>query len=361
MAPITNKKTIFAEVPSGVPEPGKTLKLVEDKIDLEAELKEGQILVKTLSLSLDPYLRGRMRPAGTKSYVPPFELGQPIANFGTGEARPVPHLSPDDRQLTALSPQVLKSANASIKQGQHVYGSFPFAEYNVFSKEEASRLRILENKEGLPWTTWVGAAGMPGQTAWHGLRAIGKPQKGETIFVSGAMGAVGQMVISIAHKLGLKVIASAGSDEKVELLKKEFKVEVAFNYKTVDTEKILSENPFQIYWDNVAGPTFEAVLNTIEPRGRIIGCVAKQHSNDYNGQPYGIKNIFQVVSKELLYQGFIVLNHPIEAFYDEVPKWIASGEVTKPKEHIYKGLDNGESFNDLFTGANFGKAVISLE
>ncbi|GAA5878851.1 hypothetical protein JCM1840_000735 [Sporobolomyces johnsonii] len=346
MAPITNKKTIFAEVPSGVPVPGKTLKLVEDKIDLDAGLKEGEILVKTLSLSLDPYLRGRMRPAGTKSYVPAFEIGQPIANFGTGE--------------------VLKSANASIKQGQHVYGSFPFAEYNVFSKEEASQLRILENKEGLPWTTWVGAAGMPGQTAWHGLRAIGKPQKGETIFVSGAMGAVGQMVISIAHKLGLKVIASAGSDEKVELLKKEFKVEVAFNYKTSDTEKILSENPFQIYWDNVAGPTFEAVLNTIEPRGRIIGCGAMCvrpffPTNDYNGQPYGIKNIFQVVSKELLYQGFIVLNHPIDAFYDEVPKWIASGEVAKPKEHIYKGLDNGESFNDLFTGANIGKAVISLE
>lgn len=120
---------------------------------------------------------------------------------------------------------------ATVQPGTLVYGTFDFSEYVVFDAEAVKALRPFDNKEQLPLSTWVGAAGMPGQTAAVGLSQIGKPQKGETIFVSSASGAVGQMVIALAHRVGLKVIAAAGSDEKVEILKSKLGVEFAFNYK----------------------------------------------------------------------------------------------------------------------------------
>ncbi|GAA6006453.1 hypothetical protein JCM10207_004939 [Rhodosporidiobolus poonsookiae] len=339
---VPNPTVIFNSIPKGYPKPGETLKKVDKEIDLDASLDAGSVLVKLVCLSLDPYLRGRMREEGTESYVPAFKLGEPIVNFGVGK--------------------VVKSANEKYKEGQHLYGSFPFQHYAVVSKDQADSLRLLENKEGLPWTTWVGAAGMPGQTAWWGMREIGKPQKGETVFVSGATGPVGQVTIGLARAAGAKVIGSAGSDEKVKFLKEELGVDVAFNYKKEDTKEVLQRykkehGGFHVYVDNVAGPTLEAVLETIEKRGRLVQIGA---INDYSGQPYGIRNIFQIVAKELKAEGFIILNHDISPFYDEVPQLIADGKV-KTKEHIYHGLDNGESFGDLFTGANFGKAVISLE
>ncbi|GAA5969306.1 hypothetical protein JCM11641_007545 [Rhodosporidiobolus odoratus] len=343
MPSVANQTVIFNEVPEGLPQPGKTLKKVEEQIDLDASLESGSILVKVKCLSLDPYLRGRMRAPGIESYVPEFPLGKVIQNFGIGE--------------------VLKSENDKFSKGQHLYGSFSFQQYSVVPKAEADTLRIIENKEGLEWTTWVGAAGMPGQTAWWGMEKIGKPQKGETVFVSGATGPVGQVTIGLAHRAGAKVIASAGSDEKVKYLKEELGVEVAFNYKKEDTKAVLQkykkeQGGYQIFVDNVAGPTLEAVLKTIEKQGRLVQIGA---INDYNGEPYGIKNIFQIVAKELKVEGFIILNHDVSAFYDSVPKWLADGSLPKPKEHVYKGLDDGQSFLDLFTGANFGKAVISLE
>lgn len=241
-----------------------------------------------------------------------------------------------------------------------MYGTHQFAEYQTFTSDELKALKVLENKEKLPWTTWVGAAGMPGLSAFYGLHDIGRPEKGQTIFVSGASGAVGQMVINLAHRAGLKVIASAGADEKVEFLRNELNVEVAFNYKKEDTAKILSEHPFQLYFDNVGGETLEAVLNHIEPRGVLIEC---GQISAYNGDGHPIPNTFQIVAKQLRMEGFIILQSPVdtEAFYKFVPGAIADGSLKKPKEHVVKGLDQGEAFVDLLTGGNFGKSVISFE
>ncbi|GAA6031878.1 hypothetical protein JCM8097_003315 [Rhodosporidiobolus ruineniae] len=340
---VANPIVIYAAHPKELPVPGETLKKEDREIDLDASLEDGAVLLKLKVLSLDPYMRGRMRPAEIESYVPAFELNKPIQNFGVGE--------------------VVKSNNSKFKEGQHLYGTFEFSHYVVVPKAQADSLRILENKEGLPWTTWVGAAGMPGQTAWWGINKIGQPQKGETVFVSGATGPVGQVCIGLAHARGAKVIASAGSDEKVKFLKEHLKVEVAFNYKTEDTKEVLQKykkehGGFQVYVDNVAGPVLESVLDTIEKQGRLVQIGA---INDYNGKPYGIKNIFQIVAKELKVEGFIILNHDINPFYDEIPKLLADGTLPPPKEHVYKGLDDGASFLDLFKGGNFGKAVISLE
>ncbi|GAA5877118.1 hypothetical protein JCM16303_006173 [Sporobolomyces ruberrimus] len=321
------------------PVPGEHTKLATGEIDLDQSLENGSILVKTKVLSLDPYQRSRLRNPGTKSYVPEFELNKPLTNFGVGE--------------------VIKAGEgATAKKGDLVYGNFDFAEYVVFPKEAASQLRIFDNKEKLPLSTWVGAAGMPGQTAYVGLRDIGKPKKGETIFVSSASGAVGQMVIGLAHKAGLKVIAAAGSDEKVKLLQDTFKVEHAFNYKTTDIKEYLSQHEYQLFWDNVAGETLEAVLQTIQTRGRIIGCGA---ASSYNSSDNGVKGMFNVVAKELHYEGFIVLNRDIGSFYDEIPSAISKGELIKPVEHITKGLDNGEAFLELLQGGNVGKSVVVFE
>ncbi|BGP36551.1 hypothetical protein JCM10449v2_000452 [Rhodotorula kratochvilovae] len=342
------EQVVFNSIPKGKPVPGETLKKVTKELDLDAPLQDGEVLLKTLTLSLDPYLRGRMRDEGIDSYVPAFKVGAPIANFGVGE--------------------VLNSSNPKFKKGDHVYGSLEFATYQVISKDAANGLAVLENKEGLPWTTWVGAAGMPGQTAWWGVEKIAKVKKGDTVFVSGAMGPVGQVTIGLAHRLGAKVIASAGSEEKVKFLRETYGVERAFNYKTEDPNKVLGDwakenGPFTVYVDNTAGPQLEAALAHIAKGGRIVAIGAV---NDYNGNPYGIKNVFHVVAKELKYEGFIILNHMtpenLKAFYDEVPKYLADGSIPV-KEHVFKGLDNGESFATLFDqdNSNFGKAVISLE
>jgi NADPH-dependent curcumin reductase CurA len=178
MASIQNSAVIFAEIPSGNLEAGKHIKYVKDRtIDLDTVNTQGGIVIKNLVISIDPYMRGRMRPSETKSYSPPFELNQPLTNFFVGK--------------------IVKSDNNIYIVSQLVYGSGGYEEYTVYLKEQTKALRILSDEDlklGLPLTTWVGAAGMPGQTACYGLYYIGEPKKGETIFVTGASGAVGQIV-----------------------------------------------------------------------------------------------------------------------------------------------------------------------
>jgi NADPH-dependent curcumin reductase CurA len=178
MAPIQNAAVIFAEIPTGYPEVGKHIKYVKDRtIDLETVDTQGGIVTKNLVISIDPYMRGRMRSAEKKSYSQPFALDQPLSNFFVGK--------------------IVKSDNSKFQTGQYVYGFANYEEYTVHSQAQTEALRIISEQElklGLPLTTWVGAAGMPGQTAYHGFYHIGEPKKGETIFITGASGAVGQIV-----------------------------------------------------------------------------------------------------------------------------------------------------------------------
>ena len=175
---IRNAAVIFSQIPGGHPEAGKHIKYVEDRtIDLDNVNIQGGVVTKNLVVSIDPYMRGRMRSAEKKSYSPAFELNQPLTNFIVGK--------------------VIKSDNDKYKVGQLAYGFGGYEEYTVHPKDQAESLRILTGEQlklGLPLTTWVGAAGMPGQTAYHGFYNIGAPKKGETIFVTGAAGAVGQIV-----------------------------------------------------------------------------------------------------------------------------------------------------------------------
>ncbi|GAW02123.1 NAD P-binding protein [Lentinula edodes] len=323
MAPITNGRLIFKEIPSGYPVPGKTTVYdTSSTIDLENESLKGSILVKTLVLSVDPYLRGKMRALERESYTPPFSIDEPLYNYGVGK--------------------VVRSENPAFKAGDHVYGMLDFAEY--FIPKDITKLKVIVRPEPtLPYSVYVGAAGMPGQTSYYGWKEYAKPKAGEIIFVSTAAGPVGSLVVQLAKQDGLKVIASAGSDEKVKFCK-EIGADVAFNYKTTNTADVLAkEGPINIYWDNVGGPTLEAAIGNSALHGRIIICGFITQYNDE--EPYGIKTMRNVLANRLSINGLLVFDHQeryLDEFYEVVPKKLASGEF-KYTEDITRGLDKGGS------------------
>ncbi|KAF8530097.1 NAD-P-binding protein [Hysterangium stoloniferum] len=347
MPEITNPRLLFNEYcSSGYPIPGKTtLYDNTQKIDLDRSLNGG-VLLKVLVLSVDPYQRGRMRPPvpGMGGYANPFKIGEPLINFGVAI--------------------VLRSEDPKVKVGDHVYGLFAYQAYIVLPS--ASGLRVLENKEKLPWSVYVGTAGMPGQTAFLGWKEFSKAQKGETVFVTTAGGPVGSAVVQIAKSEGLKVIASAGSNDKVAFVK-ELGADVAFNYKTQDTSKILEElgHGIDIYWDNVGGEVLEIAIDALNTHGRVINCGSISGYNSETGVGYGIKNLWQVIVKRLSFNGFIVsdlLKDETKAalFYSEFPPKIAKGEI-KQREHVYRGLEQaGQAILDVQKGDNTAKAVIIL-
>ncbi|KAF6755039.1 alcohol dehydrogenase [Ephemerocybe angulata] len=338
--PVTNGKVIFKSIPKGYPEPGKTVVYDDsEKIDLESvPIPDGGFLVKTLYLSVDPYMRGRMREPDVKSYAPPFIVGQPIDGYGVGV--------------------VLKSKSSEFKQGAHVYGTFKHQNYIVFHNR--SDLIVLDNKQKLPWSYYVGAAGMPGKTAYMAWKEYSSAKKGETVFVSGGAGPVGSFVIQFAKMDGCKVIASAGSDEKVEFMKS-IGADVAFNYKTSNTLDVLNKHgPIDIYWDNVGGPTLEAALEAANVNARFIECGM---ISGYNTGGAPIKNIMHVIAKSISMFGFIVmrLEHKYDdQFYKEVPELIASGKL-KVREEVWEGLQSvGDAILAVQKGTNKAKAVVHV-
>ncbi|CAL1711894.1 unnamed protein product [Somion occarium] len=329
MAPVKNGRVIFNEIPSGYPDPNKTVIYDESEIiDPDTVPLNGGFIVKTLVISIDPYMRGRMRDPSVKSYSPPFPLGEPIANHAVGV--------------------VIRSENPSVKPA--------FQTYTIL--KDLTGLRILENKEGLPWSAYVGIAGMPGQTAYYAWKEYAAAKKGETVFVTAGAGPVGSAVIQIAKSEGLKVIASAGSEEKVAFLRS-IGVDVAFNYKTTKTAEVLAkEGPIEIYWDNVGGESLEAALEYANKNARFLECGM---ISVYNTEPYPIKNLMNVVSKEIKLYGFLVFSlHEKyeEEFYREWPKRVASGEI-KYTEDAKQGLkETGQAIYEVQKGLNKGKSVI---
>ncbi|GBE89547.1 Zinc-type alcohol dehydrogenase-like protein [Sparassis crispa] len=353
MAPVTNGRLLFNEVPTGYPEPGKTT--VYDPlqtIDLENVPLNGGVLIKTLVLSIDPYLRGRMRDVKVTTYYNEFQLGKPIDNFGLGV--------------------ILRSEDPSFEQGDHVFSNeLPFQHYSIFKKQNLGTLRVFTNEEKLPWSAYVGVCGIPGmfqtfvifssKTAYMAWKEYAYAKKGEVAYVTAGSGAVGCLVIQLAKADGLKVIASAGTDKKVAYLR-ELGADVAFNYKTVPVNKVLqNEGPIDIYWDNVGGESFEAAIATANRFARFIECGAISGYNTQN--PYHVKNLELIVRKELKISGFIVDSlYPKyeEQFFKEFPKKVASGEI-KYSEDVTEGLENaGQAILDVQIGRNNGKKVIRV-
>lgn len=245
-------------VPTGLPEPGKHLVVEDRPFDLSsAAAPEGGLLVANLYASYDPYLRGRMRDASVQSYAPAFELNGPVIN--TTVAR------------------VLKSAHPDYREGEIVKAFLPVAEYGLVDKAGMERVQRIENKTGLDLDLgmFLGPLGMPGLTAYAGLLKIGQPKKGETLFVSSAAGAVGQVAGQVAKQLGLRVIGSVGSDAKLDFIIKELGFDGGFNYKkesAADALPRLAPQGIDIYFENVGGEQLDAALENMNTGGRIPVC-----------------------------------------------------------------------------------------
>ncbi|KAI0672253.1 NAD(P)-binding protein [Trametes maxima] len=337
MAPVKNGRYIFNEVPTGYPVPGKTLVYEESEIDPDTVPLNGGFIVKILVLSVDPYLRGRMRDAKVESYLPAFDLGEPIYNFGIG--------------------LVVRSENPTFKSGDHLYGLFKFQHYVIDTAAE--QYRVIKNKDNLPWSVYLGVCGMPGQTAEFGWKEYANPKQGEIAFVTAASGPVGATVVQLAKAEGLKVIASAGSDDKVDFVKS-IGADVAFNYKTTDTREVLAkEGPVDVFWDNVGGATLDAALEFSAKQARFIECGMISQYN--TTEPYPLKNHFKIFEHQVHLHGFLVgplMHKYIDQFYATFPGRVARGEI-KYKEHRVHGLEQaGKAIVDVQSGGNFGKSVL---
>lgn len=249
-----NKTLIYKKIPTGLPIPGEDLVVENCTINLETPPKGGLIL-DVLGASFDPYLRGKMRHPDIESYTPAFEVNHPITN--------------------ATVSKVLKSDNPEYKEGDLVIALTPIAEYVRIEDMESQMVSKINNPHNFNVGLFLGPLGMPGLTAWSSLYKIGKPKKGETIFISSAAGAVGQVAGQIAKREGLTVIGSVGSDEKLDFIINELGFDSGFNYKRekpMDALKKLAPNGIDIYFENVGGEHLEAALEHMNSGGRIPTC-----------------------------------------------------------------------------------------
>jgi NADPH-dependent curcumin reductase CurA len=300
---------------------------------------EGQVLVQNIYMSVDPYMRGRMMDR--KSYVPPFQLNQPLEGGCVG--------------------RVIESKNDQFQVGDFVLGMMGWREY--FISDGAGILKI--DPKVAPSQAYLGTLGMPGLTAYVGLLDIGKPKEGETVFVSAASGAVGSIACQIAGIKDCRVVGSAGSDEKVAWLLEEAGLDAAFNYKKVDNVVAevgrLCPKGIDVYYENVGGVHLEAALEHMNKFGRIVMCGMIDVYNATAPVP-GPSNLFYIIGKQLTMQGFIVSDHfdKLAQFYADMGKWIAEGKI-KWKETIVQGLENAPgAFIGLFKGENFGKMIVKI-
>jgi NADPH-dependent curcumin reductase CurA len=306
------------------------------RIELEP-LKDQEVLVRNLFMSVDPYMRGRMN-AG-KSYVPPFDLGKPLDGGAVGE--------------------VIESRAQEFQPGDAVASTFGWREYFIASPKQLQPV----SREIQPLSVYLGTLGMTGMTAWVGLNVAGV-KAGDVIFISGAAGAVGNVAGQLAKLRGCRVIGSAGSAEKTRFLREECGFDDAFNYKAgpvLDELNRKAPDGIDVYFDNVGGETLEAARSAWRVHGRIIACGAISAYNAETPGP-GPSNLFNIIAKRLTIRGLIVsdwLDRRAE-FEKEVGAYCKAGKV-KNKETVAKGIDQAvAAFIGLFHGQNIGKMVVEL-
>ena len=297
------------------------------------ELKDpgpGEVQVKNLWMTVDPYMRGRMNDV--KSYAPPFQLGEVMQGGAIGE--------------------VTASNDPAFRAGDLVQSGFGWREaFNA----PAKTVQKLDPR-GLPPQAFLGAAGMPGLTAYAGLLRIAALTEGDVVFVSGAAGAVGSIVCQVAKAKGHKVIGSAGGAEKVAFLK-EIGVDHAIDYKAEKdlTAAILAGAPegIDVYFDNVGGEHLEAALNAARPFARFAICGMISIYNATEPQP-GPRNLALLIGKNIRMEGFIVSHHfdLMPKFIEDLSKWTAEGKV-KWRETVFEGIEKApDAFVGLFKGEN---------
>lgn len=321
--------------PEGMPSQDN-FAVVKTQLD---ELHAGEVLVKNLYMSVDPYMRGRMRENGV--YAASYELGKVMYGGAIGE--------------------VVESKDSSLEVGDIVTNGAAWRDLFISKAGELSKITPFDAAQ---LSLYLGTLGMPGLTAYYGLLKIGQPKAGETVFVSAASGAVGANVCQIAKIKGCRVVASVGSDEKGEWLKRRG-VDAVINYKTCgDLSAALAKaapEGIDIYFENVGGEHLQAAIEVMNPHGRIAACGMIGTYN--NAQPAaGPNNLMLIVGKKISITGFIVSDHfdVRPEFLENMSEWIAQGKI-ESHETVMEGLDNAvNAFLGLFSGKNFGKMVVKL-
>jgi NADPH:quinone reductase len=304
------------------------------------DLNDGEVLLKSWYISVDPYMRGRMN--SVKSYAASFEVDKPIKG--------------------AVVARIIESKSNSLSTGDIVVGTLPWATYSV---EKAEYLRKVDIEKVSPGY-YLGILGMPGFTAYVGMMDICKPVKGETVVVSGAAGAVGIAAGQIAKIQGARVIGIAGSDEKCKSLKEQYGFNEALNYNTSKSLRkelaILCHEGIQVYFDNVGGEITGAVVANLDFHSRIALCgQISQYNNSKPALEYSI--LPHLLTRSVMLQGFIISNysHRFGEALTQLTQWLNEGKL-RYTETIIEGFDKlPEAFLGLFSGKNLGKMMVKIE
>ncbi len=328
-----NRQVLLKSRPVGEP----TLENFELVESPRPEPGPGQFLARTIYLSLDPYMRGRM--SDRASYAAPAKLGEPMVGGTVG--------------------QVVRSNHPRFAEGDFVLGYWGWQDFGL---SDGQGIRKLDPATA-PISYALGVLGMPGMTAYVALLDIGRPKAGETVVVSAAAGAVGSVVGQIARIKGCRVVGTAGTDAKCRFLVDQLGFDAAINYKTQDLDEALAAacpQGIDIYYDNVGGPMLEAVLRRINRGARIplVGLISQYNANSPPPGP----NLIPLLINRALIQGFIVTDHPDREadFLRDVAAWLQAGRITY-REDLVDGLENApRAFLGLFRGENFGKLLVKV-
>lgn len=332
---MNNEQIVLAKRPEGMPE-DDTFKYEETDLKDPAN---GEVTVQSVYISVDPYMRGRMSAA--KSYTASFEIDQPLEGHVVGK--------------------IIETNTDGFQKGDYVTGVLPWQRYITVN---ADNLTKIPTGADLPLHLYLSVLGMPGQTAYHGLLKIGKPQAGETVVVSAASGAVGSVVGQIAKIKGARVVGIAGGEEKTDYLTSTLGFDAAVDYKDDNYPQLLEEtvpDGVDVYFENVGGPVSDEVFKHLNKFSRIVVCGA---ISAYNNPSEDIGQRIQptLIKTQTLMQAFIVGNYADDfANADkQLKEWVKEGKI-KTEVTVEEGLENIPSaFRNLFEGTNFGKQVVKV-
>ncbi len=333
-----NRRIVLAERPQGRPGP-QNFSLEEAPVP---EPGQGELLSRTIYLSLDPYMRGRMSDA--PSYTAPVAIGEVMTAGTVG--------------------QVVTSNLDGFAPGDFVAGQGGWQDFSVLKAGEARKV----DPDQAPISTALGVLGMPGMTAYTGLHEIGRPQAGETLVVAAASGAVGAVVGQIAKIKGCRVVGVAGSEAKCDYVVNELGFDACIDHRAADFADALAEacpKGIDVYWENVGGAVFDAVLPLLNPFARIpvCGLIARYNVTELPPGPDRMPLLFRnVLTKRLTIRGFIVWDFRAleEQFRRDVSEWLREGRM-RYREDIRDGLEYApQAFMGLLEGGNFGKLLVRV-
>ncbi len=329
-----NRQWLLTSRPTGEPERGD-FEFHDASIPTPGS---NEVLVRTIYLSVDPYMRGRMRDV--ESYTEPWEVGQVMRARVVG--------------------QVVESNHHEYAAGDIVTGNLQWADYAVAPGHELMRV----DPDLAPISTALGVLGITGRTAYFGMLDVGEPRPGDTVVVSGAAGAVGSVAGQIARLAGCRVVGIAGSDRKTEWLTGELGFDAAINYKRTNVEQSIANtcpDGVDVYFDNVGGEITDAVLEHIALHAQVVVCgqIALYNMEE---TPTGPRHLYKLIQNRASIDGFLIYDyrHQQAEANEQLADWLAAGDISH-EETVTQGLENAvEAFLGLFEGENIGKQLVQV-